>query len=61
MDGLLADEDVGVLLNSFDEEAYDGAAVQALALAGEPETRERCRLVARRYFDLVGAGGAGYL
>ena len=61
MDGLLADENVGVLLNSFDEEAYDRAAVQALALAGEPETRERCRLVARRYFDLVGVGGAGYL
>jgi glycosyltransferase involved in cell wall biosynthesis len=61
MDELLAGENVGVLLKAFDEEAYDVAAGRALALTAEPETRARCRRVARQYFDLNDVGGAGYL
>ena len=61
MDELLAGEQVGVLLTAFDEEAYDRAAERALELAAEPETRARCRRVARRYFDLNDVGGPGYV
>jgi glycosyltransferase involved in cell wall biosynthesis len=61
MDDLLTKERVGVILDGFDDAAYEKAAERMLALAESPETRARCQRVARRYFDLLDVGGAGYL
>jgi glycosyltransferase involved in cell wall biosynthesis len=60
-DELLVKERVGVLVEAFDGEAYREAAREALALVNAPEIRTRCMETARRYFDLAGVGGAGYL
>jgi glycosyltransferase involved in cell wall biosynthesis len=60
MDDLLLTERVGVLVESFDEEAYREAARRALALSREPGIGSRCREVARRRFDLATVGGGGY-
>jgi glycosyltransferase involved in cell wall biosynthesis len=59
-DHLLVTEKVGVVIETFDTEAYCEAARAALALGNDPETRARAVAAARRHFDLVKVGGAGY-
>jgi glycosyltransferase involved in cell wall biosynthesis len=59
-DDILTRERVGVIVPDFDEQTLDAAARAALALAGEPEVRERCVETAHRYFDLARVGGVGY-
>ncbi|MER3428141.1 MAG: hypothetical protein C4334_08575 [Pyrinomonas sp.] len=53
-------ERVGVVLDDFTESSYERAVDRALALVEEPEVRERCRSVARAYFDLQEVGGRRY-
>jgi glycosyltransferase involved in cell wall biosynthesis len=59
-DEIIWKERAGVIVDSFDVEAYAAAASRALELVSEPGVQARCTDVARRYFDLVGVGGAGY-
>lgn len=59
-DELLRGERVGIVIEDFTADAYQQAAAQLNALLGEPELIERCRLVARRYFDLATVGGVRY-
>jgi glycosyltransferase involved in cell wall biosynthesis len=59
-DEIIEKERVGVIVDSFDVEAYADAARRALELVSEAGARARCTDVARRYFELVGVGGAGY-
>ncbi|MFL6230746.1 MAG: glycosyltransferase family 4 protein [Pyrinomonadaceae bacterium] len=61
MDDLLEKESVGLVLKELDDAAYEQAARRLVSLVETPEIRERCREVARRYFDLEQVGGAGYL
>jgi glycosyltransferase involved in cell wall biosynthesis len=60
VDLLLAREQVGVMLKSFDEAAYTAAAAEAMRLANEPEIESRCIAAAHRNFDLTTVGGARY-
>jgi glycosyltransferase involved in cell wall biosynthesis len=59
-DDLLMTEKVGVVIETFDREAYREAARRALAISLDPEIRARCTNAARRHFDLVKVGAAGY-
>ena len=59
-DQLLEGERVGVIVKSFDPETLAEAAAQAARLTSEPDLPARCIEVARRRFDLVEIGGAGY-
>lgn len=52
MTSILEGERVGVILRNFDPDSMKVALGRLLALARSPETRERCRLVAGRYFSL---------
>lgn len=61
MDQLVEQEQVGVVLRHFDEDGYERAANEALLIAQDQESRERCRRVARVYFDLQTVGGQRYL
>jgi glycosyltransferase involved in cell wall biosynthesis len=61
MDELVEREQVGVVLRSFDDHAYQTAAAQALVLAEDGGVRARCRRVARAYFDLQTIGGERYV
>ncbi|HZH92018.1 MAG TPA: glycosyltransferase [Pyrinomonadaceae bacterium] len=60
VDTLLAREQVGVMLRSFDEASYATAAAEALRLAGETDIGARCIAAAHRNFDLTTVGGARY-
>ncbi|HXG68175.1 MAG TPA: glycosyltransferase family 4 protein [Blastocatellia bacterium] len=60
-DDLLENAGVGVVVRAFTPEAYAEAAEKALALAADPELKERCVRVAGQRFDLAQVGGAGYL
>jgi glycosyltransferase involved in cell wall biosynthesis len=60
VDELLGSEGLGVLLNSFDDSSYTDAAVRALKLAHDDSIPARAKRAARRHFDLVNVGGAGY-
>jgi glycosyltransferase involved in cell wall biosynthesis len=59
-DDLLVTERVGVVIETFDREAYREAARAALALGNDPEARTRSLDAAHSHFDLVKVGGAGY-
>lgn len=61
MDALVERAQVGVLLHSFDNAAYQKAAKQALLLAEDGELGERAVRIARQYFDLTTIGGRGYV
>jgi glycosyltransferase involved in cell wall biosynthesis len=61
MDELVEREAVGVVLRSFDEAAYQTAALKAIDLANDPSMPERAQKVARKYFDLVSVGGRSYV
>jgi len=60
IDKLLEKEKVGVILRSLNNEACVEGVEKALALLRDPELRARCKLVARRYFDITRVGKAGY-
>ncbi|HEX8634418.1 MAG TPA: glycosyltransferase [Pyrinomonadaceae bacterium] len=59
-DDILTSARVGVIVRDFDERTLDEAARAALALADEPDVRERAVETAHRYFDLARVGGVGY-
>ena len=61
IDELLEGERVGVILQSFDDEACQAAAAQAILLAEDEAVRVHCRSVARAHFDLQSVGGERYL
>ena len=60
VDELLTGSDVGVLVRSFTEESYRAAAREAAELSEDPETRERCRAVARERLALDAVGVERY-
>jgi len=53
---ILASEQVGVALGSFDEPAMREAIEKLLSLTNVPDIRARCREVALRYFSLEEGG-----
>ncbi|HZG53296.1 MAG TPA: hypothetical protein VEZ40_14290, partial [Pyrinomonadaceae bacterium] len=59
-DDILTGARVGVIVRDFDERTLDEAARAALALADEPDVRERAVETAHRFFDLARVGGVGY-
>ncbi|HYP26515.1 MAG TPA: glycosyltransferase [Blastocatellia bacterium] len=61
LDGLLKESRVGVVVDSFDSEAYSGAVGEALALAMSAEAKARCVRTAIDNFDLATVGGERYL
>ena len=61
MDEFVELEKVGVVLRSFDDAAYQTAAVKAIDLANDPSMRARAQQVARQYFDLASVGGRSYV
>ncbi|MDQ2936988.1 MAG: glycosyltransferase [Acidobacteriota bacterium] len=61
MDKLVEEERVGVVLRTFDDDAFEQAATRALLLAEASEVRARCRRVARSRFDLQTVGGQRYV
>lgn len=61
MDELVEREGVGVVLRTFDDGAYEDAAVKALALTREASIEERAQNVARQHFDLITVGGRSYV
>ncbi len=61
MDELVANEGVGVVLYSFDDDAYQEAAAQALKLTENRQIRTHCRAVAETFFDLETVGGPKYV
>lgn len=61
MDELVEQAGVGVVLRTFDDDAYEDAAVKALALARDASIQERAKKIARQNFDLVTVGGRCYV
>ena len=61
MDELVEQEGVGVVLRTFDDGAYEEAAVRALALSRDASIQERAQKTARQHFDLVTVGGRSYV
>ncbi|MGI8733562.1 MAG: glycosyltransferase [Pyrinomonadaceae bacterium] len=61
MDELVERQQVGVVLHSFDDAAYQKGATQALLLAEETGLRERAVRIAHQYFDLTTIGVRGYV
>ncbi len=61
MDEFVEQEKVGVVLRSFDDAAYQTAAVKAIDLANDPSMHARAQRVARQYFDLASVGGRSYV
>jgi glycosyltransferase involved in cell wall biosynthesis len=55
-DAILRDERAGVIVEEFDDAAYERAARELLELGSDPAARERCRQVAERRFSLTGVG-----
>jgi glycosyltransferase involved in cell wall biosynthesis len=55
-DTILRDERAGSIVTEFDDASYQRAAAEMLALAGDPESRARCRAVAERVFSLRDVG-----
>ena len=60
VDELLEGPNVGVLVRRLEQPDYEAAARGALALAADPEARERCRQVARETLSLEEVGVARY-
>ncbi len=56
----LSAEGVAAFVPALTAEHYRAAARWMSAVAGRPDTRERCRQVAKRYFDLKAVGGERY-
>ena len=60
LDAHIEEARVGVLLRSFDREAYAEALRAVEELRRDPELAERCRREARARYDLHTVGGARY-
>jgi len=60
MDAQILDNRVGVLLDRFDDDAYDAAVRTMTELRRDPDLRERCRALARSEYDLHAVGGVRY-
>ena len=60
VDELLAANRVGVLLRELGPESYEAAASAALELSRDPETRARCRALARAQLSLDEVGVPRY-
>jgi glycosyltransferase involved in cell wall biosynthesis len=56
VDGLLEGGEVGVLVDDYSPAGYATAARGVLALLDDPQTRDRCRGVARRHLSLREVG-----
>lgn len=61
MDHLLESYKVGVTVQPFDSASFDEAAESALALASDPELKDRCAQAVAEHFDLSRIGEARYL
>ena len=59
-DDLLVANRVGVVVATFSRESYIQALRDIEELAADVTLRQRCRAVARQYFDLGAIGGARY-
>ena len=59
-DELLLANRVGVLVETFGRQSYFRALQDLDVLAADPSLRQRCRAVARQYFDLGTIGSARY-
>lgn len=60
LDGLIAGEKVGVILKGFDDSDYREALSEIDELMNDPGLNDRCRRVAREYFDMESVGGERY-
>ncbi|GIU82238.1 MAG: glycosyltransferase [Acidobacteria bacterium] len=60
LDELIEKEKVGVILREFTQDGYSKALEEIIALSKDETCRERCRRVAREYFDLERIGGERY-
>lgn len=60
-EAVLKGENVGVIINEFDNAAYESAADQILTLMARDDTTERCREVARVHYSLDEIGGPRYV
>jgi len=60
-DELVEREQLGVVLRTFDEAAYEAAARKAVALAHDNNVRGRAQRIAHQLFDLVTVGGQRYV
>ncbi len=59
-DEMLVKNRVGVLVETFSQESYIQALRDVDQLGADISLRQRCRAVARQYFDLDTVGGARY-
>jgi glycosyltransferase involved in cell wall biosynthesis len=60
LDDLIAEDNVGVILDAFNRESYGRALEGIKVLSLDRGIAERCRESARRRFDLAGVGGVRY-
>ena len=60
MDAQISEHRVGVLLDRFDDAAYDEAVRKMTELRRDAEVHERCRALARSEYDLHDVGGVRY-
>jgi glycosyltransferase involved in cell wall biosynthesis len=52
LESIVEEYGVGAVLRGEDEQSISGAATRVLALAADPQARERCRSLARERFDV---------
>ena len=60
LDRLIAEEEVGVLLDGLDEDSYRKAFEMIQRLSNDVDLKRRCAAVASREYDLHAIGGARY-
>ncbi len=61
IDELVEDNNVGALVDAFDERNYDAAVQSILRMLGQPDVRERCRSVAKQNFSMDDLGQPSYV
>ena len=52
MTQILEGENVGVVIRDFDDDGHEKAINALLSLCADPDVRQRCVRVARKYFSL---------
>jgi glycosyltransferase involved in cell wall biosynthesis len=60
LDDVIAEDNVGVILDDFNAESYGRALGEMKLLLLDQSVAERCRESARKRFDLASVGGARY-
>jgi len=60
LDDVIAEDNVGVILDAFNQESYGRALEEMSLLLLDRRVAERCRESARKRFDLTSVGGARY-